>query len=216
MSNDNLKRLKGADRIRKQVNVDLGSNDILGVQQGLFEIVSNSIDRFRRGFGNYVEVIKNKDLSYEVRDYADGLPMDWNEDEQAYNWELAMRVPCAGGNYDHDSESLGQHGKGLSATLLSSKNVKVISFKNGYRYEVNMFEGRPLHKKTFDFICDELNISRPTATSYLNKLVDNGFLAKMKLGRDNFYLNMKLFDLLLNAFHIDKPVSNQQRISTLG
>ncbi len=67
-----------------------------------------------------------------------------------------------------------------------------------------------------DFICDELNISRPTATSYLNKLVDNGFLAKMKLGRDNFYLNMKLFDLLLNAFHIDKPVSNQQRISTLG
>ena len=157
MSNDNLKRLKGADRIRKQVNVDLGSNDILGVQQGLFEIVSNSIDRFRRGYGNYVEVVKNLDLSYEVRDYADGLPMDWNEDEQAYNWELAMRVPCAGGNYDHDSESLGQHGKGLSATLLSSKNVKVISFRNGYRYEVNMLEGRPLHKKTFDFICDDVD-----------------------------------------------------------
>ena len=137
MSKDNLKRLKGADRVRTQVNVDLGSNDIQGVQQGLFEIVSNSIDRFRRGYGDYIKVIKNKDLSYEVRDYADGLPMDWNNDEKAYNWELATRVPWAGGNYDHDSESLGQHGKGLSSTLLSSKNVKVISYKNGYRNEIN-------------------------------------------------------------------------------
>lgn len=157
MSKDNLKRLKGADRVRTQVNVDLGSNDIEGVQQGLFEVVSNSIDRFRRGFGNYIEVIKNKDLSYEVRDFADGLPMDWNKDEKAYNWELAMRVPWAGGNYDHDSESLGQHGKGLSSTLLSSKDVKVIAYKNGYRYEVNMFEGRPLHKETFEFICDDVD-----------------------------------------------------------
>ena len=157
MSKDNLKRLKGADRVRTQVNVDLGSNDIQGVQQGLFEIVSNSIDRFRRGYGNYIKVIKNKDLSYEVRDYADGLPMDWNEDEQAYNWELATRVPWAGGNYDHDSESLGQHGKGLSSTLLSSKNVKVISYKNGYKYEINMLEGRPLHKETLEFICDDVD-----------------------------------------------------------
>ena len=157
MSKDNLKRLKGADRVRTQVNVDLGSNDIQGVQQGLFEIVSNSIDRFRRGYGNYIKVIKNKDLSYEVRDYADGLPMDWNQDEQAYNWELATRVPWAGGNYDHDSESLGQHGKGLSSTLLSSKNVKVISYKNGYRYEINMLEGRPLHKETLEFICDDVD-----------------------------------------------------------
>lgn len=157
MSQNNLKRLKGADRVRTQVNVDLGSSDIEGVQQGLFEVVSNSIDRFRRGYGNYIEVIKNNDLSYEVRDYADGLPMDWNEDEQAYNWELAMRVPWAGGNYDHDSESLGQHGKGLSSTLLSSKNVKVIAYKNGYRYEVNMLEGRPLHKGTLEFICDDVD-----------------------------------------------------------
>ncbi|MGL5767041.1 MAG: DNA gyrase subunit A [Sarcina sp.] len=154
---DNLRRLKGADRVRTQVNVDLGSSDIEGVQQGLFEVVSNSIDRFRRGYGNYIEVIKNKDLSYEVRDYADGLPMDWNEDELAYNWELAMRVPWAGGNYDHDSESLGQHGKGLSSTLLSSKKVKVVSYKNGYEYEVNMIEGRPIHKDTFEYICDDVD-----------------------------------------------------------
>ena len=48
-----------------------------------------------------------------------------------------------------------------------------------------------------DLVCDELGVSRPTATSYLNQLVEAGFLTKMKLGRDNFYLNMKLFDLFL-------------------
>lgn len=65
-----------------------------------------------------------------------------------------------------------------------------------------------------DFVCNELAITRPTATSYLNQLVDNGFLRKMKLGKNNFYLNTRLFDLLLNAFHIEKPNGEQQQIQT--
>jgi len=28
-------------------------------------------------------------------------------------------------------------------------------------------------------------------------------VVKLKLGRENFYLNEKLFDLLINAFHLD-------------
>ena len=40
-----------------------------------------------------------------------------------------------------------------------------------------------------DFICEELGVSRPTATSYLSQLVGNGYLQKIKLVRDNFYLN---------------------------
>lgn len=158
MSNqNNLKRMKGADRIRKQVNVMLGSDDIKGVQQGLFEITSNSIDRHRRGFGNYIEVIKNKDLSYEVKDYADGLPMNWNDEENAYNWELATRVLYAGGNYEKDSESIGQHGLGLSSTLLSSSKCEVISNRKGYTYSIKMIDGRPVHKETGQFICDDVD-----------------------------------------------------------
>lgn len=154
---DNLKRLKGADRIRKQVNVMLGSDDIQGVQQGLFEIVSNSIDRYRRGFGDKIEVIKNKDLSYEVIDYADGLPMTWNESESAYNWELATRVLYSGGNYDKDSESIGQHGLGLASTLMSSSHARVISNRNKECYQIQMIDGRPIHKITNDFICDDVD-----------------------------------------------------------
>lgn len=67
-----------------------------------------------------------------------------------------------------------------------------------------------------DFICNELNVTRPTATSYLNQLVNAGFLTKMKLGRDNFYLNIKLFDLLINAFHFEATDNNQHQIATIG
>ena len=67
-----------------------------------------------------------------------------------------------------------------------------------------------------DFVCDELGVSRPTATSYLNQLVDAGFLTKMKLGRDNFYLNMNLFNLLINAFHVDINEANSQQVETIG
>lgn len=67
-----------------------------------------------------------------------------------------------------------------------------------------------------DFVCSELNITRPTATSYLNKLVNAGFLTKMKLGRDNFYLNIKLFDLLINAFHYDSIQQDKNQIATVG
>ena len=52
-----------------------------------------------------------------------------------------------------------------------------------------------------EFVVDELRISRPTAMSYLNQLIDAGFLTKLKLGKENFYINQKLYELILNAFH---------------
>lgn len=52
-----------------------------------------------------------------------------------------------------------------------------------------------------DFVMDELKISRPTAISYLNQLIDIGLLVKTKLGRENFYVNIHLYNLIRNAFH---------------
>ncbi|MGE5412220.1 MAG: hypothetical protein ACM3MI_14765, partial [Clostridiales bacterium] len=57
-----------------------------------------------------------------------------------------------------------------------------------------------------DFLCIDLNITRPTAVAYLTKL-EGKFVTKMKLGRDNFYLNTRLFDLLIDAFHLDTDKS---------
>jgi Fic family protein len=47
-----------------------------------------------------------------------------------------------------------------------------------------------------EFLQADLHISRSTAIRYLDTLVQAGILKKQKMGRDNFYLNEKLFSLL--------------------
>lgn len=156
-----LSRLKGADRIRKRVGVVLGSDDIFGVKQTLFEIISNSIDRFKAGCGTKINIIKHKDNSFTVEDFANGLPMIWNEKEKAYNWELALRVLWAGGNYnvkteEHDGQ-LGLNGLGLASTQMSSEFMIVTSYKEDFIYVVKFKEGRPVHKETGEFLCEDVD-----------------------------------------------------------
>lgn len=47
-----------------------------------------------------------------------------------------------------------------------------------------------------DFVEDDLGVSRLTATKYLDKLAEAGFLVKGKAGRSSFYRNMTLYDIL--------------------
>ena len=47
-----------------------------------------------------------------------------------------------------------------------------------------------------DFITDRLGISRQTASNYLEKLVKLGVLAKEKVGKHNFYININLLEIL--------------------
>lgn len=52
-----------------------------------------------------------------------------------------------------------------------------------------------------EFVQNELNVTRKTASIYLKQLVDNGYLKLIKIGTSNFYLNEPLFDLFINAHH---------------
>lgn len=45
----------------------------------------------------------------------------------------------------------------------------------------------------------ELQVTRITATKYLDALVKLEILSKHKKGKENYYINEALFDLLLNA-----------------
>lgn len=47
-----------------------------------------------------------------------------------------------------------------------------------------------------EFLQQELNVSRPTAASYLNKLAEDGVLIKQKQVNSNYYVNQPLFELL--------------------
>ena len=95
--------LKGADRVRKRVNVMFGTNNVDGAFHTVFEIIGNSLDECRAGFGNRVEVTYDTDKTITVRDYGRGVPMGWNEKEQRYNWDLIFNELYAGGKMDVDS-----------------------------------------------------------------------------------------------------------------
>jgi len=58
------------------------------------------------------------------------------------------------------------------------------------------------------FLVNDLQISRATATRYLEVLLESGILEKQRLGRESYYLNRKLIDLLFNVPSISK-VENQ-------
>jgi len=64
-----------------------------------------------------------------------------------------------------------------------------------YRQELlnNLFN-HPYTK--IEFVMDELQISRITASKYLEQLVEAGFLVKEKIGRSNYYINLPLVNLL--------------------
>ena len=50
-----------------------------------------------------------------------------------------------------------------------------------------------------DFVVNDLQITRKTAANYLEKLIEQKFLTKHKIGTENFYINNALYDYLYNA-----------------
>ena len=117
-----IKSLKGAERVRKRPAVIFGSDDLVGCQHSFIEILANSVDEAREGFGDKIIVKKFLDFSVEVEDFGRGVPLGYNEKEKRWNWELVFCELSAGGKYDNNDGnsayefSLGLNGLGATAT----------------------------------------------------------------------------------------------------
>ena len=143
--NESISALKGADRVRKRPGVIFGSNDIVGCQHAVFEILSNAIDEAREGHGNVITVTRYADHSIEVEDFGRGCPVDWNEKEQKYNWELVFCELYAGGKYGSDGSnyeySLGLNGLGSCATQYASEFFDAVIHRDGFEYTLHFEKG---------------------------------------------------------------------------
>ena len=84
--NDSISQLKGADRVRKRPGVIFGSDGLEGCEHAVFEILSNSIDEAREGYGSVINLAAYEDGSIEIEDFGRGCPVDWNPNEKRYNW----------------------------------------------------------------------------------------------------------------------------------
>lgn len=96
-----------------------------------------------------------------------------------------------------------------TTSLVEQIKALMMNFKHRIREEFPKIYSQDLINNLFrhpytkiDFVQQELKVSKPTAISYLNQLCEceDPFLQKLKLGRENYYVNNELFNLLQNAF----------------
>lgn len=155
--NESITQIKGADRVRKKPAVIFGSDGLEGCEHSIFEIISNSIDEAREGYGKKIIITRYEDRSVEVQDFGRGAPVDFNKKEQRYNWELLYCELYAGGKYNNDSTesyefSLGTNGLGLCSTQYSSEYMDVEVKRDGYKYTLHFEKGENvggLKKETY-------------------------------------------------------------------
>ena len=144
--NDSISALKGADRVRKRPAVIFGSDGLDGCEHAVFEILSNAIDEAREGHGDLVIVTHYLDHSISVEDFGRGCPVDWNEKEGRYNWELVFCELYAGGKYDNNAGgdyefSLGLNGLGACATQYASRYFDAVIRRDGFKYSLHFERG---------------------------------------------------------------------------
>ncbi len=144
--NDSISALKGADRVRKRPGVIFGSDGLEGCEHAVFEIMSNSIDEAREGHGSLITVTRFADGSIQVEDQGRGCPVDWNEKEEKFNWELVFCELYAGGKYDNEGGdnyeySLGLNGLGSCATQYASEFMDVTVWREGKKYSLRFEKG---------------------------------------------------------------------------
>ena len=153
--NESISALKGAERVRKRPGVIFGSDGLEGCEHSVFEIMSNAIDEAREGHGRLITVTRFADQSIQVEDQGRGCPVDWNEKEQRFNWELVFCELYAGGKYDNTSGdnyeySLGLNGLGSCATQYSSEYFDATIWRDGFQYSLHFEKGENiggLHKE---------------------------------------------------------------------
>ena len=157
--NDSISQLKGADRVRKRPGVIFGSDGLDGCEHAVFEILSNSIDEAREGYGDLITLTYYKDRSIEVSDFGRGCPLDWNPNEKRFNWELVFCELYAGGKYNNlsggDYEfSLGLNGLGSCATQYASEYMDVTVRRDGKKYSLHFKKGKAVGKKGQELIIE--------------------------------------------------------------
>lgn len=143
---NDLKALKGPDQVRLRPAVIFGSDSVEGCRHSVFEIISNSIDEAREGFGKKIVITLYNDNSIEVEDFGRGIPIDFNKSEEKYNWELAFCNLYAGGKFDNNSGenysyALGLNGLGLCATQFASEYMEVESANGQWLYKLRFEKG---------------------------------------------------------------------------
>ena len=207
-----IQALKDEQQVRQKVGVIFGTNDAAGAAHGIFEIIANSIDEAREGYGKQIRITIRKNGIVEVSDDGRGVPMEWNAAQNEWNWKLVFCTLYASGKYDSSnySGSLGTNGLGATAMQYASEFMDVYSTRDGHTCHMHFEKGRPV---------GNLEITKPiregTGTTIIFKPDPEVFT-----GIDNqimppeYYINVLRreamlhdgLEIILNHEELEKPV----------
>lgn len=142
----NLKTLKDEEQVRQRPTIIFGTNDEYGAAHGVQEVIDNSADEAKEGYGKVVRISIDEDGSVTVEDDGRGLPMHYNDSEHEWNWKLALCTLYSSGKYDSSQygNSAGLNGLGLTATQFASEYMDVTSTYGGKSYHMHFEKGRPV------------------------------------------------------------------------
>ena len=145
--NESMKLLKDEERVRLRPAVIFGSDGLEGCKHSVFEILTNSIDEAREGYGDKIIITRYNDLSIEVEDFGRGCPVDYNKVEKRYNWEIVFCELYGGSKYDNNSGvnyeySLGLNGLGACATQYASEYMDVEVCRDKQIYRLHFEKGK--------------------------------------------------------------------------
>ena len=164
--NTSISQLKGADRVRKRPAVIFGSDGLEGCQHAVFERLANAIDEAREGHGNIITVTRFADKSIQIEDFGRGCPVDWNENEGRWNWELVFCELYAGGKYANDEGenyeySLGLNGLGSCATQYASEYFDATIYRDAQKYTLHFEKG-----ENIGGLCKEPSDRKKTGSTF--------------------------------------------------
>jgi Fic family protein len=93
-----------------------------------------------------------------------------------------------------------------TTALIQAIAALMLRYKHQLRSELPKIYSQDLINNLFrhpytkiEFVMDELHVTRQTAAKYLDEVTRIGLLSKHRLGKENYYLNHALFELLLNV-----------------
>lgn len=137
--------------------------------------------------GEYYRLIQN------VRDAGTDNKAEWEK------WILFMLR-----GVEETAEETIRLIKGIFQLMAEYKKILRPLFGRQYKHELlnNLF----FHPYTkIEFIQQDMQVQRKTATKYLDMIVETGLLEKVKIKHTNYYMNVRLIDLFMNH---ELPMAN--------
>ena len=143
---DDIQVLGGMEAVRLRPGMYIGSTDLTGLHQLIYEIVDNSVDEFMAGRGSRVDIRIFEDGTVRVEDDGFGIPVDTHSVTGLSAVETVMTTLHAGGKFGGKAYRIsgGLHGVGASVVNALSSQFRVEVQRDGKLYHQDFSKGERL------------------------------------------------------------------------